>query len=439
VTEPKLITYRRSRFPVGGRILLGWSVIFAFVATVAAWAAVAPLSSAVIASGELVVESSRKIVQHLEGGIVATIHVKDGDRVERGQPLVEMDRTEAQARLAVLRKRTDSSLAVAARLKAERDGLDEVAFPPGLAARKDDPWVAELLAREGDQFAARRSALDGQAGLLGKQAEILRKQIDGLRALQIGKDRQIALIRDEHRGLKELFDKGYASRTRLLALERAEAQLEGERGSHISEIAKAEKEVGEVELRLIQLRREFHARAVNEYAEIEKTLAELNDQAAAVEDVLRRTVVVAPSAGLIVGLAVHTPGEVVTPGAKLLEIVPEAETLIVTTRIPLASVSLVTIGQETEVRLTAFNHRITPAVRGRVSYVSADRLKSADDRTPHYEVKVVLDRNDLAGIDHLGLVPGMPVEVYIHSGSRTLFEYVSRPIVDAFYRTMREN
>jgi len=428
----------KASFPVRGPILGGWIITIAFVSLVVGWGSVAPIASATIASGELVVEGSRKVVQHLEGGILTAIRIKDGDRVSAGQPLVELDVTEAQARVAVVRKRLDLSLAASARLKAERDGLAFVEFPSTLEDRRNDPWVTELLQRQLDLFDGRRNAFQGQVRLFEQEVGALRQQITGLRAQQTAAERQLALIHTEHDGLQTLYEKGYATRTRLLALERAEAQLEGERGNHISEIARTQKQITETELRVAQLHKEFYVRAVDELTEVEKTLADLPDQETAAAEVLRRTIVLAPSDGIVLGLAVHTPGEVLAPGAKLLEIVPQADDLVVKATLPLAQISDVQVGEEAEIRLTSLRSRTTPTVRGKVTYISADRLQIPDDKTPHYEVKVSLSPESLSTLGDVTLVPGMPAEVFIHSGSRTMLEYISQPITDAFHRTMRE-
>lgn len=428
----------RPHFPVRTPILAGWIIVAAFLLTVTAWASVAPLASAVIASGEIVVEGSRKVVQHLEGGILSAVLVKDGDRVRKNQPLAELDQTEAQSRLAVIKKRIDVAAASSARLRAERDGLADVAFPESLKSRADDPWVADLLQRQVELFEGRRAALLGQIGLLDKQMETLRQQMVGTKAQQAGTERQLVLIRKEHEGLQWLYEQGYAPRTRLFALERAEAQLEGDRGNQVSDIAKTQKEVGEAEMKVAQVKKEFFVRAVDELTEIEKSLADLPDQEKAAAEVVRRAIVLAPSDGVVLSLAVHTPGEVIPPGGKILEIVPQTEGLIVKATIPLKEISKVQVGQEADVRLTSLNTRTTPTIKGRVTYLSADRLQFPDDKTAHYEVRVLLDSDGLAQLDNATLVPGMPAEVFIHSGSRTFFQYVAKPMTDAFYRTMRE-
>jgi len=426
------------RFPLRAPILAGWLAAAAFIVGLGGWSVLAPLASATIATGELVVEGSRKVVQHLEGGLLTSVLVKDGDRVAANQPLIELDKTEARSRLDAVRKHLDLALAESARLRAERDGADAIEFPASLTTRSNDPWLSQLLARQRDLLEGRRRAYQGQALLLSREIDTLAQQIQGLRAQQVAAERQLTLIRQEHAAYKSLYDKGFATLPRVLALERAEAQLEGERGNSVSEIAKTQKQIGETELKILQLQKEFYVRAVNELSEAEKTLASLPEQETAAADVLRRTTIVAPSGGVVLALAVHTPGEVIAAGAKLLEIVPQTENLVVRAELPLAQISDVKVGQDAEVKFTSLRGRTTPTVPGHVSYVSADQVKKQDEKAARYEMKIALSPEGVSKLGDAKLIAGMPADVFVHTGSRSVLQYISQPLMDALDRTMRE-
>lgn len=426
-------------FPIRSRVLTGWLLIAVFVCGLAVWSRVVPLASAIIASGEVIVQSSHKISQHLEGGIVAKVYVQDGMRVATGDRLIELDRTDAQSRLGVIRNRIDSLLATSARLRAERDEQDAVRYPADLLARTEDPQISEYIASQNELFNARRKSLVGQVDLLAKRIEVSNEEITGLKAQQNAKTRQLDLLEQEHTGLSYLYEKGYAPRTRLLALERSAAQLDGERGSHIADIAKAEKEIGESRLRILQLRKEYFFQVVNELSDAEKSLAEAREQERAAADVLNRTTITAPSAGVVVSLAVHTPGEVIPAGGKILEIVPQDDDLIVQVRLNPNDIDRIAIGQKAEIRFTAFNRKTTPTFPAEVTYVSADSLENPEDKHRYFAAKLRLDRNAIAMSEAVRIVPGMPAEAYIKSGSRTLAQYIMKPLTDAFHRAMRED
>lgn len=419
-------------------VALGWGVIGLFLLGFGAWGASAPLSSAIIASGVVVVETSRKVVQHLEGGNVARVLVRDGDVVERGQALIRLDPTAAESRLKRLRHQIDALWAQTSRLTAERDGRAEVDFPHELVDRAGDARVAEIVHRERELFAARKQSIEGQLDILGTRTQVLNEQISGLNAQVSAKEEQIALIRDEHAGLQKLYEKGYVPKTRLLALKRAISRLSGERGSHLSDIARTRKEIGESGMRALQLRKDFLRQVIDELNEADRQLADLQEQERAVADVLRRTTVVAPVGGTVVGLTVRAPGEVIRPGDRLLEIVPESDRLIVEAAVRPQDVDRVIAGQAAEVRLTAFNQKTVPALPAKVTYVSADRLETGAERRPYYQVKLELEHPQRETVGRLRLIPGMPAEVFIEGGSRTLLSYLAKPLTDSFMRAMRE-
>lgn len=432
---------QKSVSPIGSPrrfAVIGWGACACFLGALVGWSAQAPIASAVVASGQLTVKSSRKIVQHLEGGSIEKIHVRDGDIVVAGQPLVEIDATEAKARLAATRHRVAGLLAQKARLVAERDEKPALRFPLYLVANDDDPRIEELLSRERDVFKARTRNVEGQVELLRQRAAILGQQISGLKGQIAAIDKQLVLIRDEHKGLKTLLEKGFAPKTRVLALQRAIARLAGERADLSAQVAQASKEIGETDLKVLQVRRSYYQSVVDELSAVEKQLAELREQETAAAAVAQRTLIKAPEAGVVVGLAVRTRGEVVRPGGKILEIVPDTDPLIVEAQIRPSDVDRVAMGQTGQVRLSALDQKTTPAVPARVTYLAADTLDTQNGREAFYKVEMELDPAVMRPLRSKNLKPGMPAEVFIHAGDRTLFEYIVQPLNDALARAMRE-
>ena len=422
----------------GPYIAAGLLVVLAMFGGLGTWAALAPLSGAVIAPGTVTVDTKRKTVQHLEGGIVAEILARDGDRVARGQLLIRLDETRASANLAILDGRLSDLKARRARLLAERHGADRVVFADGLLHRKDDPHVAEILAGQQDLFAARRESLAGEIAILQQSIRQFREEVKGLEAQQRSKARQVELIEDELAGLRLLYEKGYAPRTRILALERAAEQLKGERGEHVAEIAKARRSIGEVRLKVLQLQKSFREKVVAELREVQAEIFDLEERRVAFEDALDRLDIRAPRAGTVVRLSVHTLGAVIGPGEAVMDIVPQDDDLGIEARGRPQDVDKVQLRQTTVVRLSAFNLRTTPELRGAVIAVSADRLVDEDTREPYYLTRVRIPEAELAKIGELKLVPGMPAEVFIDTGERTALSYLLKPFSDGLARAFKD-
>jgi HlyD family type I secretion membrane fusion protein len=419
-------------------IARGWVFVGVFVGTFSAWGTTAELASTVIAPGIFVVESSRKAVQHLEGGIVAEVYVKDGDVVRRGATLVQMDTTAIVASLNVVQNEFDAGIAERARLQAIRDGKDAVEFPQPIARRSDEPRVAEIIRVQRTLFDAERKAREGQIDLLNKRVEIIREQIVGLRVQKASKEEQREIIRKEYKGLKSLFDKGLTPQTRVLTLERSAVELSGEIGSIVADIARAEKEIGETELEIVQLDNGYMFELNDKIKELDKKVAELGERQAGLVDVLTRSTVAAPSDGKVFSMAVASQGEVIAPGSRIAEIVPIAEHLVVQARIRPQDVEQVFVGQTAKVHLSAFDQRVTPSVEGVVSYVSADILEEERTGASFYEVRITVSENQDFDIGALAIAAGMPAESYIVSSSRTMLDYLSKPVFSALNRAMRE-
>jgi HlyD family type I secretion membrane fusion protein len=416
----------------------GWMFVGVLVGTFGAWGTTAELASTVIAPGTFVVESARKPVQHLEGGIVSEVFVGDGDIVRGGEPLVQLNTTAIVASLKVVQDQFDANVAERARLMAIRDERPEVVFPQSLVERGGEARVAEILRLQRTLFDSERKARDGQIDLLEKKVEITGEQIAGLRAQKASKEEQRRIIRKEYAGLKTLFDKGLTPQTTVLALERNAVELSGEIGSAVAEIARAEKEIGETELEIVQLKNGYVFELNDQIKTLDIKIAELGERQTELKDILRRTTVVSPANGRVLNLAVTSSGEVLAPGSKILEIVPVADHLVIQAKVRPQDIEQVFVGQPAKIRLSAFDQKYTPSVEGAVSYVSADILVEERTGLSYYDVKITVPDEQQIDVGALGITAGMPADTFILSESRTMLDYLSRPVVSALHKAMRE-
>ncbi len=402
------------------------------------WASVAPISQGAVATGRVAVESDRKTVQHLEGGIVKAIDVKDGDFVNKDQVLVELDDTRARAQVDIITGQLDAYRALEARLLAERDGLDHVVFPADLVDAEADPEMKKILDGQRDLFAARRTAMEGQKTILAQRVGQLEKLVAGLRSQIAAKSKQLVFLKEEIGGLQQLYENGHASKARLLALQREASEAQGDRGKHLADMASAQLRIGETRLQAIQVEKTFREDVMKDLRDAQERISDLTEQATAAKDVLTRTQIRAPVAGVVVGLDVHTIGGVISPSKKILEIVPRDRRLIVKARVETRDIDLVSMGAEAEVRLLPFKQRHLPIVMGRVTSVSADTLE--DERTGHtyYTADVQIPPEEMKKLGNHTLVPGMPADVIIKAGQATALQYVISPLTDAFARSFKE-
>lgn len=407
------------------------------------WAALAPLSSAAIGPGVISVERYRKTVQHLEGGIVREIKVRDGELVARDQVLLTLDDTQPKAQLEVLRGQLFASLAREARLIAQRDNLARVVFPDELAAARGDPRAADAMRVQVQTFTVRKQAHDGEATLYQRQIEQLRAKAAGLAAQKKSREQLVASYESERVDFEALLQQGYAERQRVREMERNVAQSEGQRGSLLSDLAATELQVSETQVKILQLGKELQREVAKELAEVQNDLSALREKLRSLQDTVERTVVRAPDAGMVLGLGVHTLGAVVRPGERILDIVPQNEKLVVEAQISPQDIDQVRIGQLAEVRFSAFKQRDLPQIQGRLVSVSADRL--VDDaegrKVPYYLARVEISAEGLQALTRakLVLLPGMPAEVLVNTGERTLLQYLTAPLMNTVARSFRQD
>ncbi len=426
------------RPPTRTDMWIGIALVVVFTAGLGAWSAWAPLAAATQASGSLVVEGSRRTVQHLEGGIIREFLVRDGDRVVENQVLVRLDDTQTAATAEALRGAVDGFRALDARLAAERIEADRVTFPDDLSQRRGEQRVAEILAGQEAIFSSRQIALDGQSSILRQRIAQLRAEIRSYEAQMKSHDDQLFFVRAEIDDVRGLVEKGLERRPRMLALQRTAAQLVGGRDQQLGLIAKAEQTIQETELQLLQLRNARQAEITTEQRDLQTRLADVEERLRAASDVQRRRDVLAPVAGTITSLRFHTIGGVVRAGEPLLDVVPTEEGLVVEVRILPNDINSVSVDMPAEIRLTAFRQRVVPAVHGKVIYVAADVESDPRTMQSFYRAKIRIDPSQLAALEDVALAPGMPADVMISAGSRTLLRYLAQPLLDSFHRAFRE-
>ncbi len=423
---------------IRGPVTLGLAVVFLFFGVFGAWAALAPLQSAAIAPGVVSVDSSRKTVQHLEGGIVGEIRVREGDEVQAGQILIKLDEVQAMATSELLRGRLITAASLQARLEAERRGKDQIEFPDWLAAETEDATAKEVMAAQYSIFEARREALSGQVAILNQRIAQFDEEIGGLEGQIAAEDRQIRLIAEEVRDLQQLVKKGLARRPRLLELERQAAEIQGSRHQNQARLARVRQQIGEAKLRISELKTQRDNEIVEELREVQSELLDLTERMRAASDVLARTEIRAPISGTVVGLQVHTAGGVIAPRERLMDIVPSEDSLIVEARVNPIDIDVVRQGLPARVIFSAFSQRNQLPLDGIVTSVSADSL--LDDRSgeSYYLARIALTGDFRAVLDGAELTPGMQADVIIVTGERTALQYLMKPLVQSFNRALRE-
>lgn len=402
------------------------------------WAATTELSGAVVAAGNLVVASSVKKVQHPGGGVIGQLLVRDGDAVGAGQLLIRFDETVTRANLAVI----DSSLielyARMARLMAERDGADEVKVSRALAEYPNSEKIGEVLEGEKRLFELRRNARSGQKAQLDEKTGQLREEIEGLSGQIEGKKREMEFIERELAGVRDLWNKKLIPIQRLTALERDAARIQGEHGQLVAGVAQAKGKISETRLQMIQIDQDLRSEVAKEMREIQGKVAELVEKRVAAQDQLSRIDVRSPQDGVVQQLSVHTIGGVVGPGEQMMLIVPRSDDLVVEAKIAPKEVDQITIGQKATLRFTAFNQPTTPEIEGRVSLVGADQITDEKTGTSYFKIQVTPVEAELAKLKKAKLLPGMPVEAFVQTSSRTALSYLLKPITDQITRAFRE-
>jgi HlyD family secretion protein len=433
--KQKITSSQRS---IQRHLAAGAAVVALLAGGVGGWAATTEFAGAVITSGSVVVDSNIKKVQHLTGGIVGELLVHDGDRVSAGDVVVRLDDTVTRANLAIVKKGLDELVGRKARLEGERDGRQSIKFPDEMLARKSDPDVAHVMESESKLSDLRRSARQGQKAQFRERIAQLQEEARGLVAQQGAKDQELGLIGRELAGVKELWAKNLIQLTRLTALEREQARLQGERGQLIASAAQIKGKIAETELQIIQVDQDLSSDVAKEMREIEAKIGEFVERKVTAEDQLKRIEIRAPQDGTVFQLAMHTVGGVIAPGDTIMLIVPNADNLIVEAKVNPQDIDQLQLGQKAMLRFSAFNQRTTPEIAGAVIRVSADTTTDQRTGQSFYLVRVSMPPQEVARLGEVKLLPGMPVEAFIQTGERTVLSYLIKPLHDQFTRAFKE-
>lgn len=428
------------RWGIRRLLVLGYGTLIFMVAGLGVWGATSRISGAVIAPGSVEVEGNRQVVQHLEGGVIDAIHVRDGDAVEAGQTLVELEGDAMRSELEIVEGQWFELLARKSRLAAERDLADRIEFAPELVERAvSDPEVADLMTAQQVQFDARRKVQGEEIAQLGERAAQIAKQIDGLAAVQAATRSQIELIGREIASQEELLGQGLTQLTRLLTPQRELARLKGSDGQVEASIAENRGKIAETEIERLRLVSKTREEAITELRDIEFREIELRERRLALIDKLGKLQLRAPVAGVIYGNTADTVRGVIRAAEPVLYIVPKDARLIVRVRIQTQDIDKIHIGQSARMRFSAFDMRTTPEVDGQVIKVSADALEDPQTRMKYYLAEIEISaeaREQLAG---LTILPGMPVESFIQTGDRSPIAYLVKPLSDYFTKAFRES
>ena len=434
----KLLDHPDTREAIRRYTIAGAAVVIFLTGGVGVWAGTMHIAGALIAPGTIVVDSNVKKVQHPTGGVVGEVRVHDGDHVKAGDLLVRLDDTVARASLAIVTKGLTEFEARRARLAAERDRADTIKFPDDLLQRETDPDVAQVLAAERKLFDLRRAARAGQKAQLRERIEQLGKEINGFTSQQVSKEKEVTLIEHELEGVHDLFQKNLVPMTRVTALERDATRLDGERGQLVASIAQAKGKVAELNLQIIQVDEDASSEVAKEMREVEGKIGEFVERKIAAADQLKRTDIRAPQSGTVFQSAVHTVGGVIPAGDPMMMIVPDAENLAVEARVNPQDIDKVQITQPAVLRFSAFDTRTTPEIFGKVTRVSADTTLDQRTGQSYYTIRIALERDQMARLGNVRLVPGMPVDAFVQTGERTVIAYLMKPLSDQIVKAFRE-
>jgi HlyD family type I secretion membrane fusion protein len=427
----------------------GLSVLLVSALGFGGWAAMAPLASAVVASGAFVATGQNKQVQHLEGGIIRQLLAREGDLVETGQPLLRLDDTAARAKLRRLVVRQYRVMAVAARLEAEIRFSAKMSVPAVLADEAAvDPAIKTIIEAQEAELKARQTSLLGQEEVLRREIAGLQESIRGYESQVKSHRARLAFFDEELKSKKSLLEQNLIKKSDVLALQRSEAGVAGELGELLGRIGDANERIARADQQIVQLRSAAIQKALEELRGAVAEHDDLQEQINAARDVVERIEVRAPVRGIIVKLHYNTPGGVVAPGSVILDLLPLNDELVIEARVNPSDITYIKEGQAALVRLTALNHRLTPMIEAKVLYVSADVVPEQALRTGTqsevakrvFIVRVRLDEDDTnRKVENFRPVPGMPADIYIETGQRTFFTYLLQPILDSFSRAFREH
>ncbi len=418
--------------------LAGYFVIFLGFGVLGGWSAFARLDSAVEALGTVTLESSKKIIQHFEGGIIAKIFVHEGEHVDQGQILFLLDNTAPQANANAVRNQLDALLAQEARLVAERNGAEQVTYPAELIDHDAQPVIKDAISDQDKQFAERRASLAGQIAILQSRIKEFGNQIKGITDEKTSTEQQLGFINSELADLRELLAENLVQKTRVLALERERARLEGVIGRALADIAKAENDIGEANLQIEQLHKKFSEDVNQQILEVRQKIADMREKTTVSQDVLQRIQIRAPRSGTVQNLRVTTVGGVIRSGEALAELIPDDDRLVIDAQVSPTDADAIEPGMQAEVRFSAFHGSVLPLILGQVETVSRDRIVDEQSKQAYFLARVVVNEGDIPTMVKDHIKAGMPVEVMVPTGERTVMNYLVRPLRNRATSAFRE-
>ena len=421
-----------------GHVIAGFATVILLTGGLGGWAATTSLSGAVIGAGTVVVDSNVKKVQHPTGGIVGEIKVREGARVEAGDLVMRLDETITRANLGIVQSQLDELGIRQARLTAERDGASELVLPDSMKVRSALPDVQQLIASEATLLQSRRSSRTGQKSQLQERLNQLGEEIRGLQSQHAAKTREYDLILIELKEIEKLWLKNLAPLSKRISLNREATRVDGEAAHLVSSMAQARAKIAETQLQMIQVENDLRTEVTRELREVQSKQAELAERRVAAEDQLKRIDIRAPQSGVVHQLNVHTVGGVINAGEPVMLIVPHNEALVLEVKISQQDLSQVTLGQEAFVRLTSFNQRTTPEIKGTVSRLPADLTREQQTNQNYFIVRIAMPESEIAKLGDQKLKPGMPAEVYMQTEARSALSYLIRPLTDQIARAFKE-
>jgi len=415
---------------------VGLIIFFLVFGVFGVWASIAPLGSFANAPGTVNVRSYSQVVQHLEGGIISDIKVQNGDMVNAGQPLLEIDNTQSLAQLEIVNSQFVALKAREARLVAERDQLNQVGFPESLD--EGDTNARQEMAAQTSIFNSQKASRESTIEVFQQRIGQLQSKLDGLGSLKSAKEELTASFAEELEDVRELLNQGFADKTRLRELERNVASLKGDAAELAANVSSTEIQIGETRLQIIVTEQEFQNDVVNQLGETQTSLKDSSERIYALQDIVSRTIVRAPAAGIVSGMQFHTIRGVVAPGTPIANIVPQSEEFIVDAQVSPTDIDRVAIGMDATIRFSAFGSAV-PTIFGEVVNLSADRIIDENTGVPYYLARVVVTDEGKSNLGDLILLPGMPAEVFINTGSRTFMQYLFKPFSNALARSFIED
>jgi protease secretion system membrane fusion protein len=419
---------------------IGWFVVLFGFCGFLLWAVFAPLDKGVPMPGTVTKEGNRKSIQHATGGTIDDILVHDGDVVKAGQVLVRMNKINNNSQLEIAQTTYFAARANEARLMAERDGLGAVPFPPTLQKYKDDPRVKASVEMQNALFSSRRIGLQSELGAMDENIAGVKQQITGLQESRESKKVQLGILKEQLDNMRDLAKEGYVPRSRLLDLERTYAQINGAISEDIGNIGRAQRQVMEQTLRKVQRLQEVQKEVRSQLADVQRDSESLTSKLESLEYEVNNAEVKSPVDGTVVGSNVFTRGGVIGGGIKMMEIVPSADPFVVEGQLPVNLIDRVHRGLPVEMAFSAFNTNSTPHIPGVITQVSADRTLEERTGQPYYKVRATVSPEGVKIIAQhkMDIQPGMPVEVFVKTGERTMMSYLLKPVFDRSKSAMTE-